>query len=100
MTIVHRFTSPAWIRVLKSHLAGVSPFEDDTQGRDVKQIFNKIVNLEAGEALLFSPSAILALEGEGEDGAVLKTKKLGLGYLKMRVRARLTADGGRSVMAT
>lgn len=99
MTIVHRFTSPSWLQALKSHLAGVSKFEGN-DGRDLKEIFNKIVNLEAGEALLFSPSMMLNVaEGGLEDEKVLQTEKLGMGYLKMRVRNRLTADGGRSIMA-
>ena len=97
MTIVHRFTSPSWLQTLKTHLAGASVFDDD-ETRDLKQIFNKIVNLEAGEALLFSPSMMLTVS-EGEGGAVLRTEKLGMGYLKMRVRNRVTADGGRSIMA-
>ena len=97
MTIVHRFTSPSWLQTLKTHLAGVSVF-DDNEARDLKQIFTKIVNLEAGEALLFSPSMILTVN-EGEGGTVLRTEKLGMGYLKMRVRNRVTADGGRSIMA-
>ena len=99
MTIVHRFTSPSWLQALKTHLAGVSVFDDD-ETRDIKQIFKKIVDLEAGEALLFSPSMMLRVSEVDTAGAtVLQTKKLGMGYLKMRVRYRVTADGGRSIMA-
>ena len=47
MTIVHRFTSPHWLQTLKSHLAAVSSVTDD-DGRDLKQLFKKIVELEAG----------------------------------------------------
>ena len=100
MTIVHRFTSPTWLQALRSHLAGVFSFEDDDQGRDIKEIFNKIVNLEAGEALLFSPSTMLSLTESGTAGAAaLHTKKLGLGYVQMRVRKRVTVDAGRSILA-
>ena len=101
MTIVHRFTSPAWLHALRSHLAGMSAFEDDHQGRDIKEIFKKIVKLEAGEALLFSPSTMLGLtEGDADGATAFRTEKLGMGYLKMRVRTRVTRDGGKSVMAT
>lgn len=101
MTIVHRFTSPAWLQALKSHLAGVSPFDDDHQGRDLREIFKKIVKLEAGEALLFSPSTMLSLtEGDAAGAKAFQTEKLGMGYLKIIVRTRLTVDGGRSIMAT
>jgi hypothetical protein len=97
MTIVHRFTSPSWLAALKSHLAGVS-VEGEASKRDVGEIFRQIVNLEAGEALLFSPSAMTQLDKDaGLHG--LKMQKLGLGYVKVRVRQRMTADGGRSIMA-
>jgi hypothetical protein len=102
MTIVHRFTSPEWLNTLKSHLAGVSPFED---GRSLKHIFKQIVGLEAGEALLFCPNAMVGFEdvsfSENEGGLSknkLRGKKLGTGYMKIRARRRLTADGGRSIM--
>lgn len=100
MTIVHRFTSPSWLQTLKSHLAGISSIEDSSS-RDIKQIFQLIVNLEAGQALLFSPSAILDVEDEStaEDALVSRVQKLGLRYVKMKVRKRLTVDGGRSILA-
>ena len=97
MTIVHRFTSPSWLAALKSHLAGVS-IEGEVSKRDVAEIFKQIVNLEAGEALLFSPSAMIEPDKDaGLQG--LKMQKLGPGYVKVRVRQRLTADGGRSILA-
>ncbi|KAK4695945.1 hypothetical protein P7C71_g1897, partial [Lecanoromycetidae sp. Uapishka_2] len=98
MTIVHRFTSPSWLAALKSHLAGVSS-DGDTSKRDVVEIFKRVVNLEAGEALLFSPSAMTGPEKEGGRPG-LRMQKLGTGYLKVRVRKRLTTDGGRSILAT
>lgn len=100
MTIVHRFTSPSWLQILKSHLAGISSIED-TSDRDVKEIFKVIVDLEAGQALLFSPSAMLDVKDEprNEDTLISRVEKLGLRYVKMRVRKRLTVDGGKSILA-
>ncbi len=100
MTIVHPFTSPSWLQALKTHLAGISNNDESSQ-RDVSEIFKEIVNLEAGQALLFSPSAILDTVNDQEgDGYInLRPKKLGLRYVKLRVRKRLTADGGRSILA-
>ena len=99
MTIVHRFTSPEWLLALKSHLAGVSTTDGESR-RDVREIFKTIVNLEAGQALLFSPSAVLDVaEDKQGEASTSGTVKLGMGYLKIRVRKRLTADGGRSIMA-
>ena len=99
MTIVHRFTSPDWLGALTKHLAGVSSVDGEAK-RDIREIFKTIVNLEAGQALFFSPSAILDIvDGDEEDSTIPYTTKLGMGYVKMRVRKRLTADGGRSIMA-
>ena len=97
MTIVHRFTSPSWLTVLKSHLAGMS-VEGETSKRDIAGMFKHIVNLEAGQALLFSPSAMTGVDSKaGADR--LKMQKLGMRYLKIGVRKRLTEDGGRSILA-
>jgi hypothetical protein len=114
VTIVHRFTSPDWLQSLKSHLAAVasgpldqvskSSDEDENQrGRGIAsarsiaagEVFSKIVNLRVGEALLFSPSALIDVAGSDVSGF----KRLGISFLKIRLRTRLTADGGKSVMA-
>ncbi|KAL8701852.1 MAG: hypothetical protein Q9201_004680 [Fulgogasparrea decipioides] len=92
MTIVHRFTSPDWLLALKAHLAAVSTVGDENSQRSVKELFQAIVNLETGQAPLFSPLAMLDITDSGP-------RKLGLRYVKMRVRKRLTADGGRSAQA-
>ena len=100
MTIVHRFTSPDWFAALRGHLAGFSDFDENSQ-RDSKEIFRAIVNLRAGEALLFSGTAMLDIATATTTcGQVIPVaEKLGSGYIKMWVRKRLTVDGGRSVMA-
>lgn len=95
VTIVHRFTSPEWFRTLREHLAGVSSLDESgvATKRDVRSIFAEIVELGPGEALMFSPSAMLEpVEGEAP-------KKLGMEWLKVRVRRRLTEDGGKSILA-
>lgn len=98
MTVVHRFTSPDWFASLRTHLAGISGLDDESQ-RNSKDIFKAIVNLRTGEALVFSATAMLDVvtptTGQGSPVA----QKLGLGYIKMWVRKRLTVDGGRSIMA-
>lgn len=97
MTIVHRFTSPAWLTELKSHLAAVSS-ESETSKRGVQDLFEKIVALDAGEALVFSPSAMLGVDSR-DGGGNPRMLKLGTRYIKVRVRQRITADGGRSILA-
>lgn len=56
------------------------------------------MKLRVGEALLFAPSAIIGIEKmEGGDAEL---KRLGVGYMKIKIRARITDDGGKSVLAT
>ncbi|KAI4241668.1 MAG: hypothetical protein LQ352_007406 [Teloschistes flavicans] len=93
MTIVHRFTSPEWLLALKGHLAAFSSMGDEDSPRRLKDIFRTIVNLDVGQALLFSASAMI-------DTKDSRPQKLGMRYVKMRVRDRLTVDGGKSVSAT
>ncbi|GLA19643.1 hypothetical protein AnigIFM62618_007760 [Aspergillus niger] len=96
-TIVHRFTSPEWLRVLQKHLAGAAtnPFTRKTDNE--RSLFDRIVNLRVGEALLFSPSSIVDVEIDEDGGHQLR--RLGSDYLAIKIRQRLTTDGGRSVIA-
>lgn len=112
-TIVHRFTSPVWFRTLKEHLAagasdlthrkpqlkeiGDKSSSEDNKGSDTRHIFSNIVNLRVGEALLFSPSATVGIE-KGPEGLPV-IERLGANHLKIKVRKRLTTDGGKSEMA-
>lgn len=100
MTIVHRFASPDWLKTLKGHLAGIS--EEGGEDRNVEHIWKTIVELEAGEALLFSPAAILDTKQKDVTHGDRRQEivKLGMNYVKIRVRKRLTADGGKSILAT
>ncbi|KAJ6443238.1 P-loop containing nucleoside triphosphate hydrolase [Purpureocillium lavendulum] len=140
VTIVHRFTSPDWLRALKSHLAGatvlnqgygVAKHEDGSlMHPDIgMELFSQIVGLRTGEALLFAPSAVVGVrrfahesvstetsssEVKSEDShatavdhddgsekaiAISELVRLGHGVMKIRIRKRITQDGGRSVMA-
>lgn len=81
---------------MRLHIAALDDVGEG-QKADVNKVFSKIVRLRVGEALLFAPSAIVGLN-EQNDGAE-KTRKLGTDYLRVRVRGRITHDGGRSTMA-
>lgn len=98
MTIVHRFTSPAWLEALKSHLVAVSS-EGEASKRGTRDISEQIAGLDPGQALVFSPSAMLGVEDRDDNGSP-RMLKLGIRYIKVRVRQRITADGGRSILAT
>ncbi|KKY38925.1 hypothetical protein UCDDA912_g01060 [Diaporthe ampelina] len=138
VTVVHRFTSPEWLRALRRHLAGAEEASamlgraaggtgagggsgassdsgvDDVldglvdavgtlslkgpgamigQRQAAASLFAQIVELRVGEALVFSPNAVVGVNKEGA------ARKLGSGVLKVRVRNRVTEDGGRSVMS-
>ncbi|EKD20009.1 hypothetical protein MBM_01961 [Drepanopeziza brunnea f. sp. 'multigermtubi' MB_m1] len=101
ITIVHRFTSPDWLRCLRSHIAALDNDEGLTNNPKLQlaNIFNQIVKLTVGQALLFAPSAVIDVElpesGESKRGL----NRLGIQYLRIKIRDRVTTDGGRSVMA-
>ena len=98
MTIVHRFTSPAWHEALKSHLAAISSGGDASK-RKVRDIFDQMVRLSTGEAFVFAPSAMLGVDDQDGVGSP-QMLKLGTRYIKLRVRDRVTTDGGKSILAT
>ncbi|KAL2074672.1 hypothetical protein VTL71DRAFT_8451 [Oculimacula yallundae] len=104
ITIVHRFTSPDWLRCLRSHLAALDNDDGLTSNPKLKlnNVFNQIVRLKVGQALLFAPSAIVdvtTLTDESSGKTTHEIQKLGIGFLKVKIRDRVTADGGRSVLA-
>ena len=80
------------MQVLRGHLGGAFSCGPNSDQNAVT-LFNDIVNLNVGESLLFSPSAML----EAEDGVV---NALRGDRMKMKTRPRITEDGGRSIMGT
>ncbi|KAK3173980.1 hypothetical protein K4F52_010339, partial [Lecanicillium sp. MT-2017a] len=77
-TIVHRFTSPAWLNMLSKHLAGVSSLpkppwssigrivdpehhEPEAQVTGLGALLEEIVDLRCGEAFLFAPTAAMRM---------------------------------------
>lgn len=89
--IVHRFNSPAWYQILKTHLAGAKSSRDESDV-DAQQLFEKIVALRTGEAFIFCPTALLDVR-DGE------ARRLQNGFIRIKIRPRCSADGGRSIMA-
>lgn len=92
VTFVHRFLSPSWYQILKKHLAGANKHESG----DSNKLFETIVKLRTGQALMFSPTALTELPASYGQPVQL----LGNGYLKVSIRKRLTADGGRSMASS
>lgn len=82
--------------MLKRHLAGAHKHESFS---DKRSLFETIVALRTGEALLFCPTAAMdLLEMPGTGHAQLQ--KLGGEYIKVKIRERVTVDGGRSILAS
>lgn len=85
VSIVHRFTSPAWFAAVQNHLSAAAKV--GRSATEQQKTFSDIMNLELGESLVFAPSAFLCL---GESGAGIK---LGDKTIKMKTRTRLGVDG-------
>ena len=84
ISIVHRFSSPEWHAALRKHIHSFGKAKDSS--------LEVIESLRTGDALVYAPNAVLCTT---EDGNLEK----GMGrLLKVSVRKRITADGGRSVL--
>ncbi|KAF7328522.1 p-loop containing nucleoside triphosphate hydrolase protein [Mycena venus] len=82
--ICHRFSSPAWCSHLARHVSA------STESADWYQ---QVMLLATGEALVFSPAAVIMADERGAIGL------LGRDHIKLRMRPRLTLDGGVSLLA-
>ncbi|KAJ1551072.1 hypothetical protein HK096_003306, partial [Nowakowskiella sp. JEL0078] len=105
--VVHRLSSPNWWEHLAKHVCSrlQSPLDD--------ALFDVVVTLNTGNALLFSSQALVAIKSESvidewkqqnernvDYGSNHKGfGKLGRGYLIVATRHRITVDGGKSIMA-
>ncbi|KAK6860011.1 hypothetical protein PG995_003647 [Apiospora arundinis] len=85
-------------RALYEGVRGIHISQNDA----ASDMMSHIVKLRTGDALLFAPSAIVGLEKQKTDGGavVVTPKQLHHEVMRVRVRARITADGGKSILAT
>ncbi|KAJ6518103.1 hypothetical protein C8R47DRAFT_1031499, partial [Mycena vitilis] len=86
--ICHRFSSPAWCAHLARHVSAGS----DSATASASW-YQQVMLLSTGDALVFSPAALMTADEQGGIGL------LGSEHFKLRVRPRLTRDGGASVLA-
>lgn len=85
VAVIHRFSSPEWFTALKRHIS--------MSGQDRNVLLEDIEALKPGNALIYAPNAVVGYD-EGDE--IIK----GTGrFLKVRIRNRITFDGGRSVLA-
>lgn len=101
-TLVHRFTSPDWFKTIKAHLVPAAEESSGSSTSGSSSMMSRIVDLNVGEALLFAPSAMLQVDRltDEKNNSSRRVKKLGMECWSVRMRARVTVDGGRSVMAS
>jgi hypothetical protein len=102
VSIVHRFTSPAWFAAIRDHLGGASKMvksdEDGENDASRADLFRRILALEVGESLVFSPNSWVHGGGvAGSGGQVVEPKRLESGVLWMKTRKREGEDSGKTV---
>ncbi|KAL9105734.1 MAG: hypothetical protein Q9187_008663 [Circinaria calcarea] len=93
ITIIHRFSSPEWFNLLRKHVFVAEEQKKGTESCETAEFFERILDLETGEALVFAPSAMVGDWSLKEERG--KGRK---GLWKLRVRKRVTWDGGKSLM--
>jgi DNA helicase HerA-like ATPase len=85
VTVIHRFSSPEWLLAIKRHIP--------TAAESREELMLKIEGLTTGEALLYSPDAVLGRDDSGD--LITGTGR----FIKVSIRRRITSDGGQSVLA-
>jgi hypothetical protein len=85
VTVIHRFSSPEWFSAIKRHIPITDENRDD--------LMRRIESLKMGQVILYSPSAVLGFDDHNR--LVTGTSRM----IDVRVRRRLTSDGGQSVLA-
>lgn len=85
VTVIHRFSSPEWLTAIRRHIP--------TATEDRERLMHRIESLMTGEALLYSPNAILGRDESGD--LITGTSRL----IDVSIRRRITSDGGQSVLA-
>ncbi|EFQ88801.1 hypothetical protein PTT_15165 [Pyrenophora teres f. teres 0-1] len=84
VTVIHRFSSPEWFSALRRHI----PIMDESPN----DLIRRIESLKTGRAIVYAPSAVL---GYNENGELMT----GVGrMINVRIRRRLTSDGGKSIV--
>lgn len=96
LTIIHRFTSPEWYQTIKKHIHTGDMFDDDEESEKHKRgsstgLLRQISALDTGEALVFAPAAVLNIK---HDGTLER-----MSGRRMKMRGRVTYDGGRSIVS-
>ncbi|KAA1084038.1 hypothetical protein PGT21_015066 [Puccinia graminis f. sp. tritici] len=85
--VLHRFSSPTWIKHLSKHISVDQDHETDSDWSRM------ISRLALGEAIVVAPTA-LSIKSDS-----ISSEPLATGFFITRTRKRLTYDGGASIVA-
>lgn len=100
ISVVHRFSSPAWFTTLCGHLGGASSLTsenaEDKAAVKKEELFKQIVALQTGESLVFSPTSWVRGGAQPGGGDVVEPARLDSGVLRMKTRKRKGDDAGKT----
>lgn len=101
VSIIHRFTSPAWFAAIRDHLGGASKMvkaeEDGGKDEGRADLFRRIMALKVGESLVFSPTSWVHGGEVPGGGQAVEPRPLGSGVLWMKARKRYGDDAGKTM---
>ncbi|KZT72717.1 hypothetical protein DAEQUDRAFT_805007, partial [Daedalea quercina L-15889] len=93
VALLHRFSSPAWWEHVAKHVSA---------DVDTKEAFDKVVNLQTGQAILLAPSGVGMSQDWSDqstaDSATRTLRQFGRKCVLIKTRLRVTRDGGASVL--
>jgi hypothetical protein len=100
ISIVHRFNSPAWFTTLCGHLGAASTLAGEEKDDDVKtskaKLFERIIALQTGESLVFSPTSFVRGGAQSGGGDTVEPIRLGSEILRVKTRERKCEDSGKT----
>ena len=100
VSIVHRFSSPAWFTTLCGHLGAASSLtSENTEDKAAvmkDELFKQILALQTGESLVFSPTSWVRGGALPSGGDAVEPARLGSGVLRMKTRERKGDDSGQT----
>ena len=100
VSIIHRFTSPAWFAAIREHLGGASSMVNAEEGVERRgsraDLFRRILALNVGESLAFSPTSWVHGGEVSDGGQAVEPQVLGSRVLWMKTRKREGEDAGRT----
>jgi len=87
VAFMHRFSSRTWWDHVGKHFSA-----------DLTNAFDEIVRLKTGQAIVLAPSALAMLHKSGQLAPDPKPAQLGRRYMLVKIRKRVTKDGGASIL--